>query len=356
MSEGARAPLWPWLHEPLQSALQQLSGHHAVLLHGPQGVGQFEFALALARSWLCEAQPVGSAFHVACGQRPSCRLIEAGSHPDLQVILPEALQASLGWVSSGADEGSDKASEKAEGKSKKLSQEIKVDAIRAVVQFSQHTASRGRAKVVLIHPAERMNLIASNTLLKTLEEPPGQVRFVLSGATLDQLLPTIRSRCQAWRLPMPDAAPAAQWLQAQTEGMSLDDAKVLLAAAGGQPLTARDRQQLGLDARAWPQLPQALMQGAATALNQWPLPLVVETLQKLCHDLACAAQGAAPRYFPASSLPAAPDLGLLTTWAQELGKVARHAEHPWNQNLKIETLLLQARAIMRPRPARAALR
>lgn len=356
MSEGSRAPLWPWLQEPLQAALQQLSGHHAVLLHGPQGVGQFEFALALARSWLCEAQPEGSAPHVACGQCPSCRLIEAGSHPDLQVILPEALQASLGWQSSGADEGGDKGGEKAEGKSKKLSQEIKVDAIRAVVQFSQHTASRGRAKVVLIHPAERMNLIASNTLLKTLEEPPGQVRFVLSGATLDQLLPTIRSRCQAWRLPMPDAAPAAQWLQAQTEGMSLNDAQVLLAAAGGQPLTARDRQQLGLDARAWPQLPQALLQGTATALNQWPLPLVVETLQKLCHDLACAAQGAAPRYFPAASLPAPPELSLLTTWSQELGKVARHAEHPWNQNLKIETLLLQARAIMRPRPARARLR
>jgi DNA polymerase-3 subunit delta' len=357
MSDAPRAPLWPWLQQPLQAALQQLSGHHAVLLHGPQGVGQFEFALALARSWLCEAHPPGTTHQVACGQCTSCHLIDAGSHPDLQVVLPEALQASLGWQASGADDstdkGADKATDKAEGKSKKLSQEIKVDPIRAVVQFSQHTASRGRAKVVLVHPAERMNLIAANTLLKTLEEPPGQVRFVLSGAALDQLLPTIRSRCQAWRLPLPDTVVAAQWLQNQTEGMTLDDAQVLLAAAGGQPLTARDRQQVGLDARSWPQLPQAIVQGAATALNQWPLPLVVETLQKLCHDLACTAQGASPRYFPASSLPAAPQLNLLTTWSQELGKVARHAEHPWNQNLKIETLLLQARAIMRPRPTRA---
>lgn len=350
MSEGTRAALWPWLHQPLQTAMQQLSGHHAVLLHGPQGVGQFEFALALARSWLCEAHPVGSAYQVACGHCVSCRLIESGSHPDLRVVLPEALQASLGWQAGSADEG--ERAEKSEGKSKKLSQEIKVDAIRSVVQFSQHTASRGRAKVVLIHPAERMNLIASNTLLKTLEEPPGQVRFVLSGATLDQLLPTIRSRCQAWRLPIPDEVTASQWVQSQTDGMSLDDAHVLLAAAGGQPLTARDRQQLGLDARAWPQLPKALMQGNPTALSQWPLPLAVETLQKLCHDLACAAHGAAPRYFPVESLPAPPELHLLTTWSQELSKVARHAEHPWNQNLKIETLLLQARAIMRPRPAR----
>lgn len=344
--------LWPWLRAPLQQALQQLDSHHAVLLHGPQGVGQFEFALALASAWLCEAHPAGGAGRAACGQCASCRLIAAGSHPDLLVVVPEALQAALGWQSGDDGAGGDKGGEKAEGKSKKLSGEIKVDAIRAIVQFAQHTASRGQAKVVLIHPAERMNLIAANTLLKTLEEPPGQVRFVLSGATLDQLLPTIRSRCQAWQLPMPDAESSATWLQAELGGASLEDAHMLLAAAGGQPLTARDRHQIGLDARQWPQIPKALQQGAPTPLQQWPLPLVVETLQKLCHDMACAAVGGAPRYFPAEALPNAPELNLLTTWAQELRKVSRHVEHPWNQNLKIETLLLQARAIMRPRSGR----
>ncbi|MBI2733085.1 MAG: DNA polymerase III subunit delta', partial [Aquabacterium sp.] len=242
--------------------------------------------------------------------------------------------------------------DKASSKTKKLSQEIKVDAIRTVVQFSQHTASRGRAKVVLVHPAERMNLIASNTLLKTLEEPPGQVRFVLSGAALDQLLPTVRSRCQAWRLPLPAPEVASAWLQSQLDGVSLADARMLLDAAGGQPLTARDRHQLGLDARYWPQIPKDLLNGAATALTQWPLSLVVETLQKVCHDLACMAAGASPRYFPAASLPQAPDLNLLTTWSQELRKASRHAEHPWNQNLKVEALLVQARAVMRPRPSR----
>ena len=347
MSEP-RPDLWPWLPKPLEAALAQLNSH-AVLLHGPEGVGQFEFALALARAWLCEARPMGQGFEPACGHCPSCRLIDAGSHPDLMVVLPEALQASLGWQSA-AEEG--EASEKSAGKTKKLSQEIKVDAIRAVVQFSQHTASRGRAKVVLVHPAERMNLIASNTLLKTLEEPPGQVRFVLSGAALDQLLPTVRSRCQAWRLPMPTPEVATQWLQTQLDGVSQADARVLLDAAGGQPLTARDRHQLGLDARYWPQIPKDLLNGAATALTQWPLTLVVETLQKVCYDLACVAAGAAPRYFPAASLPAAPDLNLLTTWAQELRKTSRHAEHPWNQNLKVEALLVQARAVMRPRPSR----
>jgi DNA polymerase-3 subunit delta' len=303
---------------------------------------------------LCEAAPAGQPDAPACGRCASCHLIDAVSHPDLLVVLPEALRASLGWQAGAGDEADspDKSADKASGKTKKLSQEIKVDAIRAVVQFSQNTASRGRAKVVLIHPAERLNLIAANTLLKTLEEPPGQVRFVLSGATLDDLLPTVRSRCQAWRLPLPQADVAQAWLQSQLDGASLDEAGILLAAAGGQPLTARDRQQLGLDARYWPQIPQDLAKGAATALTQWPLGLVVETLQKVCHDLACVAAGASPRYFPAASLPTAPDLNLLTTWSQELRKTSRHAEHPWNQGLKVETLLLQARAVMKPRSAR----
>lgn len=349
MSEG-RSPsaLWPWLEAPLQTALSQLH-HHAVLLHGLPGTGQFEFAMALTRAWLCEQSPAGSPFAPACGHCTSCRLLDAGSHPDVMLVLPEALQAALGW--DAGDAGGEAADDKSDRKSRKPSQDIKVDAVRAVVQFSQNTASRGRAKVVLIHPVERMNAIAANTLLKTLEEPPGQVRFVLSGSALDQLLPTVRSRCQAWALPSPEPKQAAQWLASET-GLDAAAARLLLDAAGGQPLTARDRQALGLDARTWPQIPQGVARGEAGPMAAWPLALVVETLQKLCHDLARVAVGTEPRYFPSESLPAPPELGRLNQWAQELGKVRRHADHPWNLPLKLETLMLQARAILRVRPNR----
>jgi DNA polymerase-3 subunit delta' len=339
----ARHALWPWLHTPLNEALAQLHGH-AAMLHGPRGVGQFEFALALARAWLCEARPPNEAPAPACGRCASCHLIEAGSHPDLMVVLPEALQATLGWQV-GEEEGD--ASDKAGGK-RKPSQEIKVDAIRAVVQFAQHTASRGRAKVVLIHPAERMNTVAANTLLKTLEEPPGQVRFVLSGAALDQLLPTVRSRCQAWRLPLPEPDVASAWLCQTVDKLTAADARVLLDASGGQPLTALERAALGVDARLWPRIPQDLIAGQAQAIAQWPLPLLVETLQKVCHDLACVAAGGSPRYFPAEALPTDRDLGRLTAWSAELRRASRQADHPWNQTLKAESLLLQARAALRP--------
>lgn len=349
MSDGrASAVLWPWLLAPLQAALGQLH-HHAVLLHGLPGTGQFEFAMALARAWLCEQSPPGSPHAPACGHCTSCKLLDAGSHPDVMLVLPEALQASLGW--DAGDTAADPGEDKAERKSRKPSQDIKVDAIRAVVQFSQNTASRGRAKVVLIHPVERMNAIAANTLLKTLEEPPGQVRFVLSGSALDQLLPTVRSRCQAWALPSPEPEMALRWLGDET-GLDAVAARLLLDAAGGQPLTARDRQSIGLDARSWPLIPQGVAKGEAGPMAGWPLPLVVETLQKLCHDLARVAVGTSPQYFPADSLPPAPDLARLNQWSQELGKVRRHADHPWNLPLKLETLMLQARAILRVRPNR----
>ncbi len=348
-SLASSTALWPWLEAPLRAALGQLH-HHAVLLHGLPGTGQFEFAMALGRAWLCEQAPMGSAFAPACGHCVSCRLLDAGSHPDVMLVLPEALQATLGWDAGEA--AGDASEDKSERKSRKPSQDIKVDAIRAVVQFSQNTASRGRAKVVLIHPVERMNAIAANTLLKTLEEPPGQVRFVLSGSALDQLLPTVRSRCQAWALPSPEPELAVQWLVAET-GLDPHAARLLLEASGGQPLTARDRQALGLDARNWPQIPHGVARGEAGPMAAWPLPLVVETLQKLCHDLARVAVGAAPRYFPAESLPPPPELARLNQWSQELGKVGRHADHPWNLPLKLETLMLQARAILRVRPSRA---
>lgn len=341
--------VWPWQASALRAALAQLQ-HHAVLLHGAPGNGQFEFAMGLARAWLCERQPVGAPAEPACGHCTACRLLDAGSHPDLMLVLPEALQSGLSGLPGDSADGD--VEEKSDRKSRKPSQDIKVEAIRAVVQFSQNTASRGRAKVVLIHPVERMNAIAANTLLKTLEEPPGQVRFVLSGSALDQLLPTVRSRCQAWALPEPEPEAAVAWLVAET-GLAADAARLLLDASGGQPLTARDRQALGLDARSWPQIPQGVARGEAGPMGAWPLALVVETLQKLCHDLARVAVGASPRFFPADSLPPPPDLSRLNQWALELSKLKRHADHPWNLPLKLETLMLQSRAVLRVRPERA---
>lgn len=331
----------PWL-APWLAAAQRL-GSHAVLLQGPQGIGQWELATSLAQGWLCEA-PAGPH---PCGRCASCHLVQARSHPDLRVLLPEALQEPLGWSFGSDEEG---AAEKG-GKGRQPSKEIRVDAVRGAVEFAQTSSARGRAKVLVVHPAERMNGIAANALLKTLEEPPGQARFVLSCAAPEALLPTVRSRCQAIRLAVPDAAVAQAWLAQQ--GVARPE--LLLAGAGGQPFEALAWSRAGIGAQEWLRLPAQVARNDASAVAGWPLALVVEALQKLVHDQLAVAVGAAPRYFPADALQPAAPLAALTDWSRELGRIARHAEHPWNAGLAAEALVAQgAKALSAADNARPA--
>ena len=332
-------PLPPWLGTPFADALRTAHGH-ALLLHGPRGVGQFELALTLASAWLCEAEPARRSGGRACGECAACRLVAAHTHPDLRVLLPEALQVSLGW---GGDE--DAAGEAEAGKTgRKPSREIRVEAIRAVIAFAQQTATRGGFKVAVIYPAERVNATAANMLLKTLEEPPGRMRFVLASAAPQRLLPTVRSRCQAIAVPAPAAPLAEDWLG--TEGIA--DAGVLLASGRGQPLEVAERLSLGLTADAWRRLPREVRAGQSAALAGWPLPLAIDALQKLCHDAVVAAVGAPPRYFPAAAVPGDGDVAALTAFGQTLRQAARHAEHPLNAALAVESLVQQLRRAWRP--------
>jgi DNA polymerase III subunit delta' len=337
-----RLPL-PWLAPLLRQTLATQRAH-ALLLHGPRGVGQFEMAITLAQAWLCESAALQQR---PCGVCASCRLAQAHSHPDMLVLLPEALQAPLGWATD------DDAAPDRTTKSKTPSKEIKVDAVRAAVNFAQTTSARGRVKVVVLHPAERMNAVSANTLLKTLEEPPGNARFVLSCAARDALLPTIRSRCQGVPMALPAPAQAIEWLA----GQGVADAPVLLAAAGGQPQEALEWTKQGIDAALWLRLPALVEQGAAAAFASWPLGRTVDALQKLCHDAACLAAGAAPRYFAATALRGGADPAALSAWMRELIRVARHAEHPWNAALMAESLVLQGqRALAGSRGSAAAKR
>jgi DNA polymerase-3 subunit delta' len=320
-------PPLPWVDAWLADVLRSARGH-AVLLHGPRGIGQFELARRLAATWLCE----GDASTGACGHCASCRLVAARTHPDLRVVLPEALRVELGWEGED-EEGAEKTSKA------KPSKEIKVDAVRGVVAFAQTTSARGRGKVVVLHPAERMNGIAANTLLKTLEEPPPGLRFVLSCAAPEQLLPTIRSRCQAQALPLPPGDAASAWLAAQ----GVAEAPLLLAASGGQPLDALQSAADGLDAALWRRLPGLVRGGEAAPLAVLPLPRLVDALQKFCHDLQRSLAGAAPRYLPADLLPAVDDAAALAAWGLALQAAARHAEHPVQAALAAESLILQGR-------------
>ncbi len=349
----SHSQLAPWLQTQLESLLTQRG--HAWLLSGPSGLGQFDLALALARAWLCEnPTPQG-----ACGVCGSCHAVDVHTHADLAMLMPEVLSLELGWP---LDE---KTQDDLDSKKRKPSKEIKVDAAREVVSFTQFTRSRGSTKVVLVFPAERMNGITANTLLKTLEEPPGAVKFILATEAAHQLLPTIRSRCLGHTMVWPNFDEGLAWLQSTSEQLSEGDAKkavkplpeadlrTLLTAAGGRPADALAWVQGGQAAavaQSWQALPKAMAKGDVAALSPWLPPQAVDALQKLCHDVWAVRSGAQPRFFSVADLPAnlsaSPSrsgLFAMSNWAKELAATARTVEHPYNPGLMLESLASRAK-------------
>ena len=322
--------LAPWIARQLQALLAQRG--HAWLLQGPSGLGQFELALALVRAWLCDQPGVEGA----CGQCPSCHGIDVHTHPDLVVLMPETEMLARGWPLP------EKAQAEIDDKKRKPSRDIRVEAMREAIEFAQRTSGRGRGKAVLVYPAERMNAVTANALLKTLEEPPGDARFVLATDAAHLLLPTIRSRCLSHTLAWPPADEALAWLA--TQGLAGPQAAALLQAAGGRPAEALALAEGKDSARRWSQLAPALARGDVAALADLPLPEAVARLQKLCHDLLALQVGAAPRFFAPADLPRQPlSLLALTRWWQQLAQSARTAEHPLNAGLATEFLVSSAR-------------
>lgn len=324
--------LAPWIAEQSRQLLAQRG--HAWLLQGPSGLGQYSLALALVRAWLCE----NPGEEGACGQCPSCHAIDVHTHADLCVLMPEVAMLELGWP---LDE---KAQAEVDEKKRKPSKEIRIEAMRDAIEFAQRTSARGRGKAVLVFPAERMNNVTANALLKTLEEPPGDVRFVLASEAAHMLLPTIRSRCLGHTMHWPDEQASLTWLQ--TQGIADQDAPILLRAAGGRPEDALRFAGSTREPKSWSALPRAVARGEVGVFKDWTPAQAIDALHKLCHDLLARQVGAAPRFFDASELPAPGSLAALSAWTRELALASRTAEHPFNSGLMLEDLVSRAQSAL----------
>ena len=322
----------PWIAAQARSLLVQRG--HAWLLQGPSGLGQYSLALELVRAWLCES-PLESG---GCGRCPACHAIDVRTHADLCVLMPETIMLERGWPLS------EKAQTEIDDKKRKPSKEIRIEAMRDAVEFAQRTSGRGRGKAVLVYPAERMNDVTANALLKTLEEPAGDLRFVLASEAAHQLLPTIRSRCLGHTMIWPAADESLAWLEGQ--GVQPGDAPLLLRAAGGRPEDAVAFLRRGGDPKVWALLPKAMARGDCSAMAEWTPAQAVDALLKLCHDLLAVKSGAAPRFFQPSDLPPASSFEALAEWSRELMRTAETVEHPFNAGLMLEALVSQARSAL----------
>ncbi len=326
-------PPAPWIAAQTAQLLKQRG--HAWLLQGPSGLGQYELALEMVRAWLCDAPTQAGA----CNTCTSCHAIDVRTHADLCVLMPETMCMELGWP---IEEG---ALKEIDDKKRKASKQIRVEAAREAVVFSQFTRSRGKTKVILVYPAERMNNVTANTLLKTLEEPPGELKFVLVTEAAHMLLPTIRSRCLSYTLTWPTSEESLAWLGSQ--GVKKIEADVFLRAAGGRPADALGFANSGRNPSDWQAFPKAMAKGDVGAVSNWLPADLLDALQKLCHDLMASKSGAAPRFFKPADLPTAmPSYSALAAWHKTLSATARTVEHPFNAGLMLEALVSGAQRVM----------
>ena len=174
---------------------------HGLLFHGASGTGKKAFAINFAHWLICEQPLVDKA----CGECKSCLLVKADSNPDLLELSPEE-----------------------EGKA------IKVDQVRELIQKLSLTSHGQGYRVIVISPADALNINASNSLLKTLEEPPQNTILILISDKPSKLMATIRSRTQMVRFEIPSHEQSLSWLIQQ----KVDNAELLLKLSGGAPLAA----------------------------------------------------------------------------------------------------------------------
>ncbi|HTR06095.1 MAG TPA: DNA polymerase III subunit delta' [Paraburkholderia sp.] len=347
--------IYPWQTDDWQR-LQQLRSHwpHALLLHGQAGIGKLAFAQHLAKGLLCESPQANGE---PCGACAACHWFEQGNHPDYRIVVPEALAGEIGPVGDeGKEDAKGEKADKAEGeegkKSRTPSKEIRIEQVRALLGFAGVGSHRGGLRVVVLYPAEALNVAAANALLKTLEEPPAGVVFLLVSARIDRLLPTIISRCRQWPMGTPAPESAAAWLAQQ----GVDDAPALLAEAGGAPLAAfalaHDENRT---LRDWTLAQLAAGPGCdafacGETLQKLPVPLVLGWLQRWVYDLLAERTAGRPRYFPqaASALArcaAKLDAAALARYMKTVTRQRAVENHPLNARLVFEELFLGYREL-----------
>jgi DNA polymerase III subunit delta' len=183
--------------EILRRAVSQDRLPHAMIFAGPSGVGKRTLAILLAKFVNCLK---GNGITI-CGQCSSCNKIRAGTHADVREIQPE-----------GAS--------------------IRIEQIRNVISEVAYQPFEARYRVVIVDPADQMQLAAANCILKTLEEPPSRTIIILITTNPYMLLETIRSRSRLLQFAGIPQGEIEEYL-VNVAGRSQQDSRLAAVFSGG---------------------------------------------------------------------------------------------------------------------------
>ena len=323
---------YPWLVGAWRHLLEnKTQPAQALLISGPAGVGKRALARAWAQALLCESPLANGEACDVCG---ACHWVHAGTHPDYRELTLQEKENKDG--------------------ERKLATAIDVEQARDTIDYVQLSTYRAGRRVVLIEPADTLNLAAANALLKVLEEPPLNTCFLLISDQPRRLLPTIRSRCIRLDVGLPPQSEALAWLLDQ----QTEDAAEMLALSGGAPLVVSNWQENG----EWT-LRNEVLQGlsrpskldpvaqADNWKNMSPRAWHIFAYKWLC-DMLATRLSCKARFNPDFS-EALRKLGKQADLAHLLGLVKLHSEqgryvlHPLNRQLQLEAWLIQYQHIFK---------
>ncbi|MBL78735.1 MAG: DNA polymerase III subunit delta' [Nitrosomonadaceae bacterium] len=342
--------MYPWQNKIWEALVKNnTSIGHAILLKGKKGIGKLGFAKSMAKFLLCESQEI---IDEACDNCLSCRWFEQNSHPDFNLVEPDALaESSNGFQTRLGSTSNDKLiSTKLKNKPSK---QIGIDKIRALSDVINMSSHRNGYKIILIQPAESMNIAAANALLKNLEEPPPQTLFILVAHNPHGLLPTIRSRCKQITMPVPELSLAKSWL----EQNGVKEAHSALALVSNSPLTALENNTNNyyLEHMNFINNISALKKfnplALAEELQKTDLPTMVNWMQKWCYDLMSYRITGKIRYHLSmqsriEELVLRIDLLQLAGYLRRLIDMQRLAHHTLNPRLFLEEILISYAQLM----------
>ena len=325
--------IYPWLKDAWMAIHQNHKLPHALIFKGKEGIGKHDFAIAFAKSYLCQTLLPN---YLPCEACPSCHWFP-DSHPDFKHIAP---------IESEDDESSKRKTVRKKN--------IAIHQIRELSEYLELSAHQEKGKrIVLIEPADSLNQSASNALLKVLEEPPENTLFILVTSQAQRLIATIRSRCQLLDLRGPSLEEARLFL----DGQKIVHDESLLSFTGGSPFSAMKELENQSERSV---ITQLLAQGHKvditkinyTILTQG-LDWTVNMIQKWAFDLLLSFHTQQSYYFKkeeARIYSQAKQLNLdaLLLFTNELNELKKIASHPLNQELQLQNIFIKYKQIFEP--------